>query len=154
MSQPTHHWHLHYLLILFYNHQILQVPYLFLRPSYLSLSDLISLLLVLQHFCIHHNFQDLVISNFVLSLQTFRLTLQNLQKLLTFLTFLISIMNSLMFSAKQKLKSLLLIGPMIFELIWKKMLNLWLALYTLFQHLNKRLLRNSLRKTLTWVSFN
>ena len=34
------------------------------------------------------------------------------------------------------------------------MLNLQLALYTLFQHLNKRLLRNSLRKILTCVSSN
>ena len=36
--------------------------------------------------------------------------------------------------------------------IWKKMLNLQSALYTLFWHLNKRLSRNSLRKTSIWVS--
>ena len=56
-----------------------------------------------------------------------------------------------MSSAKLKLKYSLLIIFMTFKSIWKKMLNLQLALYTLFQHLNKKLSRNSLRKTSTWV---
>jgi len=62
-----------------------------------------------------------------------------------------SIINLPMFSAKLKLKLSLLIILMISKLIWKRVLNLWLALYTLFQHLNKRLSRNSLRKILTQV---
>jgi len=57
-----------------------------------------------------------------------------------------------MFSAKLKLKFSLLIVLMTSKSIWKRVLNLLLALYTLFQHLNKRLSRNSLRKTSTWVS--
>ena len=60
---------------------------------------------------------------------------------------LLSIINSLMFSAKLKLKSSLLIILMISKSIWKKVLNLQLAPYTLFQYPNKRLLRISLRKT-------
>ena len=56
------------------------------------------------------------------------------------------------FSAKLKLKFLLLIVLMTSKSIWKKVLNLRLALYTLFWHLNKRLSRNLLRKTSTWVS--
>jgi len=67
--------------------------------------------------------------------------------------FLLSIMNLPMFSAKLKLKSSLLIILMISKSIWK-VLNLWLAPYTLFQHPNKRLSRNSLRKTLIWVLSN
>ena len=66
---------------------------------------------------------------------------------------LLSITNSLIFSEKLKLKSSLLIIFMISKSIWK-VLNLWLAPYTLFQHLNKRLWRNSLRKTSIWVSSN
>ena len=85
---------------------------------------------------------------------TFRLTPQNLQKLLMFPIFPLNIMNSPMFLAKPKLKFLLLIILMISKSIWKKVLNLQLALYTLFHHLNKRLLKNSLRKTLTQVSSN
>jgi len=61
-------------------------------------------------------------------------------------------MNSLTFSAKLKLKFSLLIILMTSKSIWKKVLNLWLALYTLFWYLNKRLSKNSLRKTSTWVS--
>ena len=83
---------------------------------------------------------------------TFRLTPQNLQKLLTFPIFPLNIMNSPMFLAKPKLKFLLLIILMTSKSIWKKVLNLQLALYTPFQHLNKKLLRNLLRKTLTQVS--
>jgi len=44
-----------------------------------------------------------------------------------------------MFSAKLKLKLSLLIVPMTSKSIWKRVLNLQLALYTLCQHLNKRL---------------
>ena len=65
---------------------------------------------------------------------------------------LLSITNLLTFSAKLKLKFSLLIILMTSKLIWKRVLNLWLALYTLFQHLNRRLWRNSLRKILTQVS--
>ena len=151
MLQPTYHWHLCYLLISLYNHQIPQFPYLYLKSLCLPLSNLTSLLLVLQHSCVHHNFWALATLNFVFTLWTFRLTLKNLQSLLIFLMFLLSIMNLLMFSAKSKLKSLLLIVLMISKSIWKKVLNLWLALYTLFWHLNKRLL-NSLRKTSVQVS--
>jgi len=57
-----------------------------------------------------------------------------------------SITNLLMFSAKLKLKSSLLIIIITSKSIWKKVLNLWLAPYTLFWHLKKRLSRNSLRK--------
>ena len=65
-----------------------------------------------------------------------------------------SIMNLPTFSAKPKLKSSFLIVLITSKLIWKKMLNLQLALYTHFQHLNKKLLRNSLRKTSIWVLSN
>jgi len=61
-------------------------------------------------------------------------------------------MNLLTFSAKLKLKFSLLIVLITSKSIWKRMLNLQLALYTLFWHLNKRLSRNSLRKILTWIS--
>ena len=94
----------------------------------------------------HQNFQAPTISNSVFVLQTFRLTLQNLQKLLTSPMFLLSIMNLPTFSAKLKLKLSLLIILITSKSIWKRVFNLWLALYTLFQHLNKRLSRNSLRK--------
>jgi len=63
-----------------------------------------------------------------------------------------NITNSPVFSAKPKLKFLLLIILIISKLIWKKVLNLWLVLYTVFQHPNKKLSRNSLRKTLIQVS--
>jgi len=53
--------------------------------------------------------------------------------------------------SKLKLKLSLLIILMTLKSIWKRVLNLWLALYTLFQHLNKRLSRNSLRKISTRV---
>ena len=96
----------------------------------------------------------LVSFNSIFALQTFRSTPQNLQRLLTFLIFFLSITNSPMFSAKPRLKYLLLIILMTSKSIWKKMLNLLLALYTLFQHPNKRLLRNLLRKTLIWILFN
>jgi len=60
----------------------------------------------------------------------------------------IGIINSLMFSAKPKLKSLLSIVLITSKSIWKKVLNPQLALYSLFWYLNKRLLRNLLRITL------
>jgi len=60
-----------------------------------------------------------------------------------------SITNLPMFSAKLKLKLSLLIVFITSKSIWKRVLNLWLALYTLFQHLNKKLSRNSLRKIST-----
>ena len=63
-------------------------------------------------------------------------------------------MNLLMLLAKPRLKSLLLIVIMIVKLTQKKMLNLQLFLYTLFQYVNKKLSRNSLRKTSIWVLFN
>ena len=66
--------------------------------------------------------------------------------------FLLSITNLPMFSAKLKLKSLLFIIFMTLKSIWKKVLNLQLAPYTLFRHPYKRLSRNSLRKALIWVS--
>ena len=99
----------------------------------------------------HQNSQTPTILNSAFILQTFRLIPQNLQKLLIFPMSLPSIMNSLMFSAKLKLKSLILMTS---KSIWKRMLNLWLVLYTLFQHLNKRLWRNSLRKISTQVLSN
>jgi len=112
------------------------------------------LLLVLQHSCIYQNSQTLAILNFIFTLWTFRLILQNLQKLLTFPMFLLSIINLLTFSAKLKLKSSLLIIHITSKSIWKKILNFWLAPYTLFWHLNKRFSRNSLRKTSIWVLSN
>ena len=102
----------------------------------------------------HQNSQAPAILNFVFALWTFRLIPQNLQKLLTFPMSLLSIMNLPMFSAKLKLNFLLLIVFMTSKSIWKKMLNLWLALYTFFWHLNKRLSKNSLNKTSRWVSSN
>ena len=149
-----YHWHLCYFLISLYNYQILQFPYLYLRPPYLTPGNLTSLSLVLQYSYMHQNFWAPTILNSVFALWTFRLILQNLQKLLIFLISLSSITNLLMFSAKLKLKFLLIIILIISKSIWKKIFNLWLALYTLFWYLNKRLWRNSLRKTLTWVSSN
>ena len=110
------------------------------------------LLLALQHSYMYQNSWGPTISNSVFVLQTFRLTPQNVQKLLTFLMSLLSITNLLMFSAKLKLKLSLLTVLMTSKLIWKRVFNLLLALYTLFQHLNKRLWRNLLRKISTWVS--
>ena len=95
----------------------------------------------------HQNSQASTISNSVFALWTFRLI-----KLLTFPMSLLSIMNLPTFSAKLKLKFSLLIVLMTSKSIWKKVLNLWLALYTLCWHLNKRLSKNSLRKTSTQVS--
>ena len=63
-------------------------------------------------------------------------------------------MNLLIFSVKPKLKSSLLIILITLKSIWKKVLNLWLALYTLFWYPNKRLLRNLLRKTLIQILSN
>ena len=148
--QPTHHWYLHYFLTSLYNHQTPWVPYL--RPPYLTLSNLISLSLVLQHSCAHQNFQAPAILNSVSAFQIFRLILQNLQKLLTFPMFLLSITNLPMFLAKLKLKPLLLILLVTSKSIWKKVLNLQLVPYTLFWYLNKRLSRNLSRKTSIWVS--
>ena len=115
-------------------------------PLCLTLSNLTSLSLVLQHFCMHQNFWASTILNSVFILWTFRPTLQNLQKLLICLMFPPSIMNLLTFS--------FLIVPMTSKSIWKRVLNLWLALYTLFQHLNKSLSRNSLRKISTQILSN
>ena len=106
---------------------------------------------MLQHSCMHQNFWTPTISNSVFILWTCRLTLQNLQKLLICSIFLLSITNLPMFSAKLKLKLFLLIVLMTSKSIWKRVLNLQLTLYTLCQHLNKRLWRNSLRKIWTWV---
>ena len=89
--------------------------------------------------CMHQNSWTPTISNFVFTLQTFGLIPQNLQKLPTFPMSLLSIMNLLTFSAKLKLKFSLFIILMTSKSIWKKMLNLWLAYYTLFWYLNKRL---------------
>ena len=152
MLQLTYYWHLYYLLTPLCNHWIPQFPYLHLRPPYLFLSSSTSLLLVLQHFCIHQNFQTLTTLNSVFTLWTFRLTSQNLQRLLIFPMSLLSIINLLIFSAKPKLKLLLLIILMTSKSIQKKMLNLQLALYTLFLHLNKKFSRNSLRKTSIYIS--
>ena len=135
------------------NHQILQFLYLHLRPLCLTPSDLTSLSLVLQHSCMHQNSQAPTILNSVFVLQPFRLIPQNLQKLLIFPMSLPSIMNLPTFSAKLKLKFSLLIVLIISKSIWKRVLNLRLALYTLFRHLNKRL-SSILRKTLTQISFN
>ena len=132
MSWPTHHWHLHPSWTFLYNHQIPWFPYLQLRPPCLTLSNLTLLLLVLQHSCMHQNSQAPTILNSVFILRTFRLTPQNLQKLLIFPMSLPSIMNSLMFSAKLKLKFSLLIILITSKSIWKRVLNLQLALYTLF----------------------
>ena len=109
---------------------------------------------MLQHSCIYQNFQALAILNSVFVLWTFKLTLQNLQKLLIFPMSFLSITNLLMFSAKLKLNFSLLIILMTSKSIWKKVLNLWLAPYTLFWHLNKRFSRNLLRKTSIQVSSN
>ena len=72
---------------------------------------------MLQHSCMHQNSWALAILNSVFILWTFRLTLQNLQKLLTFPIFLLSITNLLTFSTKLKLKSLLLIILIVMILI-------------------------------------
>ena len=122
-----------------------------LRSLYLTPSNLTSLSLVLQHSCMHQNFQAPTISNSVFVLWIFGLTPQNLQKLLISLMSLLSITNLLTFSAKLKLKLSLLIILMTSKSIWKRVLNLQLVLYTLFQHLNKRLWRNLLRKISTQV---
>ena len=55
---------------------------------------------------------------------------------------------------KLKLKSSLLIIFMTSKSIWKRILNLQLAPYILFWYPNKKLSRNSLRKTSTQVSSN
>ena len=102
----------------------------------------------------HQNFWAPTILNSVFVLWTFRPTLQNLQKFLISPMSLPSITNLLTFLAKLKLKLSLLIVLMISKSIWKKVLNLQLALYTLFLHLNKRLWRNLLRKISTQVSSN
>ena len=150
--QLTYYWYLCPFWTSLCNHWTPWFPYLHLRPPCLILSNLTLLSLVLQHSCIHQNSWAPAISNSVFVFWTFRLTLQNLQKLLIFPMSLPSITNSLMFSTKIKLKFLLHIVLMISKSIWKKMLNLWLVSYTFFQHQNKRLLRNSLRKTSIWIS--
>ena len=151
MSWPIYHWHLRPFWTPLCNHRTPQFPYLHLKPPCLTPGDLTLLSLVLQHSCMHQNFQASTILNSVFVLQTFRPTSQNLQKLLISPMFLLSITNLPMISARLKLKFSLLIILMTLKSIWKRVLNLWLALYTLFQHLNKRLSRNSLRKILTWV---
>ena len=78
MSWPIHHWHLCYFLTSLCNYWISWIPYLYLRPLCLTLSDLTLLSLVLQHSCTHQNFQALVILNSIFTLWTFRLILQNL----------------------------------------------------------------------------
>jgi len=79
----------------------------------------------------HQNFWAPTISNSVFVLQTFRLTPQNLQKLLISPMSLPSIMNLLTFSAQLKLKFSLLIVCMTSKSIWKRVPNLQLALYSL-----------------------
>ena len=79
----------------------------------------------------HQNFWAPTISNSVFVLQTFRLTLQNLQKLLISPMSLPSITNLLTFSAQLKLKFSLLIVRMTSKSIWKRVPNLQLALYSL-----------------------
>ena len=150
--QPIPHWYLHHFLISLCNYQIPQFPYLHLKPLCLTPSNLILLSLVLQYSCVYQNFQALTILNSIFTLWIFRLIPQNLQKLLIFSMSLPSIMNLLMFSTKLKPKSILFIVLMTLKSIWKKILNLQLAPYTLFWHLNKKLSRNSLRKTSIWVS--
>ena len=149
MSWPTHHWHLHPFWTSLCNHWTLRFPYLHLRPPCLTLNDLTSLSLVLQYSYTHQNFQAPTISNSIFILQTFRPTPQNLQKLLIYPKFPLSITNLPMFSIKLKLKFFLLIILITSKSTWKRVLNLLLVLYTLFQHLNRRLWRNSLRKILT-----
>ena len=107
---------------------------------------------MLQPSCIYQNFQAPTILNSVFILRTFRLTPQNLQKFLISLMSLLIIMNLPTSSAKLKLKLSLLLISMTSKSIWKRVLNIWLALYTLFQHLKKKLSRNSLRKISIWVS--
>jgi len=80
----------------------------------------------------YQNFWAPTILNSVFIFQTFRLTPQNLQKLLILPMSLSSIMNLPMFLAKIKLMFLLLIILITSKSIWKKVFNLWLALYTLF----------------------
>ena len=144
ISWPTYHWHLCHLLTPFCNHWILQIPYLYLRPLYLSLSNLISLSLVLWHSYMHQNFWTLVTLNFVFTLWTFRLTPQNLQSLSN-----ISSKYYEFADVFNKTKAEVLASHHSYNL----QINLeegtqsWLALYTLFWHLNKKLSRNSLRKT-------
>ena len=106
---------------------------------------------MLQHSCTYQNFQAPTISNFVFILWTFRPISQNLQKLLICPIFPLSITNLPTFSAKIKLKFSLLIISMTSKSIWKRVLNLRLALYTFFRYLNESLSRNSLRKILTQV---
>ena len=103
---PTHHWHLCNLWTPLCNHWILWFSYLHLRPPCLFLSGLTLLFLVLWHSCKYQNFWALVTLNSVFTLQIFRLTPQNLQKLLIFPMSLLCIMNSPTFSAKPKLKSI------------------------------------------------
>ena len=151
-SWTIHHWHLCYFLISLYNDWNLWFLYQHLRPLCLSLNDLTLLSWVLWYSCKHQKFWALATLNSVFALQTFRPTLQNLQRLLTFPMSLSSITNLPTFLAKPKLKYSLLIILIISKSIWKKVLNLWLALYTLLQYLNKKLQRNSSRKTSTQVS--
>ena len=132
MLQPTHHWHLHPFWTLLCNHRTPWFPYLHLRPPCLTLGNLILLSLVLQHSCMHQNFRAPTILNSVFILWTFRPTLQNLQKLLISPISLPSITNLPTFSAKLKLKFSLLIVLMTSKSIWKKVLNLQLALYMLW----------------------
>ena len=60
----------------------------------------------------------------------------------------LSIINLLTFLAKIKLKFLLLIIFMILKLIWKKVLNLCLALYTLFLAFKQEALKEFIEKNL------
>ena len=132
MSWPTHYWHPCHFLTSLCNHRIPQFLYLYLRPPCLTPSDLTLLLLVLQHSYMYQNSWAPAILNFVFVFWTVRLILQNLQKFLTFPMSLLSITNLLTFSAKLKLKFLLLIILITSKSIWKKVFNLQLVLYTLF----------------------
>ena len=129
---PTYHWYLCPFWTLLCNHRTLLFPSLHLRPLCLTPGNLTSVSLVLQHSCMHQNFQAPTISNSVFILWTFRPTPQNLQKLLISPMSLLSITNLPMFLAEQKLKLSLLIILMTSKSMWKRVLNLQLALYTLF----------------------
>ena len=56
--------------------------------------------------------------------------------------------------SKTKAEVLALYHPYDLKINLEEGAHLWLALYTLFWYLNKRLSRNSLRKISTWVSSN
>ena len=64
MSRPTHYWHLCLFWTSLCNHWTPWFPYLYLRSLCLTLNNLTLLSLVLQHSCVHQNFQAPIILNF------------------------------------------------------------------------------------------